>query len=78
MTALASRSGLLDSEFIYAAESTNSGIVERVVSVVATGPRGDDSDTDDSLVQCLLVAAWAVSTLGVYLVSYSLATGLMS
>lgn len=70
---------MLDSEFIYAAESTNSGIVERVVSVVATdGPQGDTIDTDDSLVQCLLVAAWAVSTLGVYLVSYSLATGLMS
>ena len=77
MTALAAESGLFDSEFIYAAESTASGIVGRVVSVVSTGAPGcDRGDPNGS--QVPWVAVWAVTTAGSYLLAYSVACGLMS
>ena len=76
MTALAAKSGLLDSEFLYAADSTPSGIMEHVVSVVSTGgPSGDRRDPVESRVPWL--AVWAASTLGGYLLAYAVASSLI-
>jgi len=76
VTALAARSGLLDSEFIYAADSTASGIMSVATSSVATGgPRRSVSDDSESPVPWVLV--WAASSLGGYLLAYSVAVALL-